>query len=457
MICSVFQKGISFITVPIFTRMLTPEDFGLFNIFNSWSGIITVFATLNLSAGVFNNGMTKYPDKQIKYTSSMQGLSATITFVLFLLFLPFQNLVSSLIGLPIHLIYLMFINFLLLPALAFWSVRQRYNYKYKALVIITLTNSILVPLTGILAINLTEYKIEARIYTSILVALISSLFIYIYTYIKGKTFFNKEFWLFALKFNIPLIPHYLSSIVLSSSDRIMIEKIEGLDKAGIYGIAYSVSMIMTFVTGAINSSFIPWTYKEIKSIKYKRLFKTSKIIIILVFIIVTVAMLFAPEIILIMAPKEYYEAIWVIPPVTASILIMFISSLFSNIEFYFEKTKFVMIASTSGAVLNIVLNFLFIPIFGYMVAGYTTLICYLLFTIMHGIFMRKIVKDKNISEQIYDYKFIVKTIFAMFAVIGLSLILYNYLILRYIVILIIAIVLICLRNKFINIFKELKG
>ncbi len=62
-----------------------------------------------------------------------------------------------------------------------------------------------------------------------------------------------------------------------------------------------------------------------------------------------------------------------------SVFFMFLYPLFANIEFYYEKTKFVMVASCSGALLNILLNYIFIGLYGYYAAGYTTLICYMVF------------------------------------------------------------------------------
>ena len=78
-ICNVLQKGISMITVPVFTRLLTTEQYGVYSVYQSWYSIIGVFATLNLYYGVFNNGMIKYEKDKNAFTSSMQGLTTTVT------------------------------------------------------------------------------------------------------------------------------------------------------------------------------------------------------------------------------------------------------------------------------------------------------------------------------------------------------------------------------------------
>lgn len=87
---------------------------------------------------------------------------------------------------------------------------------------------------------------------------------------------------------------------------------------------------------------------------------------------------FAPEVIAVFAPLEYHDAIWVIPPVAMSVYFMFAYGFFACFEFYYEKTTYISIATSVGAVVNVVLNYIFINIFGYYAARYTILLCYIL-------------------------------------------------------------------------------
>lgn len=80
---------------------------------------------------------------------------------------------------------------------------------------------------------------------------------------KGKCFFNKRYWKYALLFNVPLIPHYLANYALGQSDRIMIGKLIGSSEAAFYSVAYTISMMMMLIISAINNSFIPYLYKEL--------------------------------------------------------------------------------------------------------------------------------------------------------------------------------------------------
>ena len=81
LICSFVQRGISVISTHIFTRLLTPAEYGLFSVFTSWLGIVTVIVTLNLFGGLYMQGLVKFDNKRQQYSSAMQGLCLTLVVV----------------------------------------------------------------------------------------------------------------------------------------------------------------------------------------------------------------------------------------------------------------------------------------------------------------------------------------------------------------------------------------
>lgn len=220
---------------------------------------------------------------------------------------------------------------------------------------------------------------------------------------RGKRLFDGEIWKFALKFNLPLIPHFLSTIILQQSDRIMIGNICGKEKAAIYGVSYSVATVLLIINTAVIDSIIPWTYNCLKQKKYDKLPFVSFVSLLGIVFLNIIATLCAPEIITIMAPESYYQAVYIIPPVAISNVFIFMYNLFANIEYFYEKTKLVAVASCASAIINIVLNSIFINIFGFIAAGYTTMVCYIMYAIFHYCFMRYILRKQNINVHIYSY------------------------------------------------------
>lgn len=455
--CSILQKGISFIIVPIFTRLLTTEEYGQVSIYQSWNSIISIFATLNLSYGVFNNGMTKYPQDRDGYTSALQGLSTVVTLAVFLIYLPFHSVIDCFTGLPFIVMLFMFGELLVAPAISFWSARQRYEYKYIILVSYSIFISVISPVIGVVAVINSQRRGIARIVSIALVNICAGLIFYIINVLKGGKFFSKEYWIFALKFNIPLLPHYLSMILLSQSDRIMIEKMFGETEVAIYSVATTFSLVMNIVTSSINNSYIPWTYQNLKINNIQKIKKTTNIVLIAVALISVVPIILAPELMSIIAPVEYADAIWIIPPISTSVFFTFVYTLFGNIEFYFEKTKFVMIASSLVAVSNIVLNALFMPMFGYMAAGYTTMACYIMFSIAHFIFMKRTCKKELGIKSVYDDKTILIISFAYLILGAIMMLLYRFVLIRYLLLLLSLVVVIIKRKKIIGFVNKLRN
>lgn len=454
-VSSMLQKGISLITVPLFTRLLTTEQYGQFTLYQSWLSLVTIFATLYLYYGVFNNGMTKYKQDRQRYIAAMQGLSTVATLVVFAVYAVAMPFWENLLQLPRVVILFMFVEMLFSPAMQYWSARQRYEFKYKALTVVTVTMSLANPLLGLLAVHLTAEKGIARILSASLVNAVFGLAFYCLNFARGKTFYQAQYWKFALGFNIPLIPHYLAQMVLSQSDRLMIGKMFGETPVAIYGLACSLGMVMAFVTGSINNSFIPWTYQQCDRQAYDELGRKSNLLVLFVGGIALLPAIAAPEIVYCMAPSAYRDAIWIIPPIALSNYIVFLYSLFANVEFYFEENKFVMAASCMAAAANLVLNFLCMPRFGYIAAAYTTVICYVLLAVGHYLFMKRILRKNGVQGTIYPIRTMVLFTAALTGVmLGIQL-LYPYPAVRYGVVAVAAVGLFIKRKAVLAFVKSI--
>lgn len=454
-VCNILQKGISFIVVPIYVRMLTTWEYGQYTVFQSWREILIIFATLNLYCGVFTKAMVDHPDDRDRYTSCMQTLSTLITVALLVVYLAAKDFWNQCLDMDSTTVLMMFAYFITYPAFQFWCVHQRVVYRYQRMVAVTLLVSVLTPVLSVALLELTDLRAEAVIYGSMLVQIAVGSFFYVWQYIKGKCFVHKEYWISAIKFNIPLIPHYLSLIALSQVDRIMIKEMCGDDKAGIYSFTFSISQLMNIFTNAINSATVPWIYENLRSKRYDAIAKVSNGLCLLIGIMTMGVILISPEIVKIMGTEDYMEAIWIIPPVSMGVFFTFCYGLFSNVEFYFSATRYVMIASAVAAVVKVILNWMIIPQFGYLAAGYTTLLCYILLSLLHYMYLRRICKNEINGAAVYDVKTMLLLSLAMMCMMFICLLLYNNTLLRYGVILAALVVIFCYRKKIIGIVKQI--
>ncbi len=286
-------------------------------------------------------------------------------------------------------------------------------------------------LVGVFFVIHAADKVTARILGLVLVELIGYSAFFWIQILRGKKFFCYKFWKHALLFNIPLIPHYLSQTVLNSADRIMIERMCGAAEAGIYSLAYSISLIMTLFNTALMQTISPWMYKKIKTKQIGTIAPIAYLTLCAIAIVNVLLIAFAPEAVAIFAPASYYDAIWIVPPVAMSVYFMYSYDLFAKFAFYYEKTKFITAGSVIGAISNILLNFIFISQFGYCAAGYTTLACYIVYSVGHYIFMNKVCDAFCDGARPYSMK-VYLLITLSFMLIGFILLFtYSYNLLRY--------------------------
>lgn len=403
-ICNFLQRGTAFITVPVFTRLLTTEEYGVCNVYFAWFEIFLLITSLKIPYEGLNNGLIRHEEDKDGYTSSAAGLIMVMTLSVGIVYLLFHRQINRITGLSSLIMGLMFVQLFFNPPLMLWTNRERFDFHYRWPTVITLISTILNPVIAVLAVLNTSYRAEARIIASVAVQSFFGLIVLIFLFKKGKLFFKKEYWDFALRFNLPLIFYYISQSILNQSDRIMINYYEGSGNAAIYSVAYSAATIILLLVSAVNGSFNPWMYKKLKAGHLSEVRRTSGLLCLMVAGATLAMSLFAPVLVRIMATSDYSQAIWVIPPVASSVFFVFLYMMFANIEMYYNETKGIPLISIIGSAANLILNAIFIPVYGYVAAGWTTLVCYMLLTLLHYLLMRKACRKHRVNERLFPEK-----------------------------------------------------
>lgn len=431
-VCNVLNKGVALLTTPIFTRFLTEEEFGEFTLFQSWYAILVIFTSLNVFLAGYQKGLILFKNDILSFTSSQLGLTTFITIFFFVIYLLFYNFWQGIFNLAVPLMIAMFLELLTMPAVELWAARLRFDFKYKSYVYLTIAMSLVSTAVAVIAVIFCKYKIEARVFSDVGVKFLFSGVIFIFIFFKGKKFFSSKYWKYSLIFNLPLIPHYISHFILNQSDRIMIGYFESKVQVAYYGLAYTLSMVMLFVINGINNSFCPTVYKFINSDNYnfEKINSDACWYTLLVFVLCLVTMIIAPELIYIFAGNKYMAAVYIVPPVSASVFFIFLYSLYSNIEYYYQKTIGISAATFLSAILNVILNYIFIKKYGYYAAAYTTLFCYLLLSFIHFVFFKRLAVKHNLIR-IYNIKFQLSLCVILIICVFLFTLIYNHTIIRY--------------------------
>ena len=456
-VASLFTKGLGIITTPLFTRLMTSAEIGEFNNFQAWYTIINVVATFSLSSGTFSVAMFEFPDDRDRYSSSVLGLSfvaAAFTSVIYFISPEFWN---GCLSLSTPEMIIMLISFFFIPATDYRIVRLRYEYRYKQLISITLLNAVIGTALSIALVFISQNRgvdnlAPSRIFGSYGVQCAIGLTICVFLIAKGKVLYDKKYWKYAIISTSPLIVGALAKHVLELSDRTMITKIVGMSETGIYSTLYSVSALSTIVWTAIESSLLPYIFENLRQEREEKISKIIKPLLIVYALVCFGLTLIAPEIVRILATKEYYESIYIMPPVACGMFFTAIYNIFGDVLLYQKKTNCIMVSTIIASVANIGLNYIYIQRYGYLAASYTTLICYILMGLFQYLFMRHFYKRK-----VFDIKFIVLLSILLIIICMSCLALYNWPYIRYAIIVAMVICLIVWRKNIMSLFKLMRS
>jgi len=421
-----FTKGIAFLTLPIFTRLLSTEDYGIVSLFTSWVGIFSIIISLDLMGSV-GRGKTEFKERYDEFASSILFLSLIIFSIFLTFFILFSDFFSNLVGLEKPLFYLMIFGSYFTFVLNFTLSKFRFEYKYKVTSIITILKALVA--VG-LSIYLILYVFDQNEYYGRIVGQMSPLFIVgviflFYILFKGKKLVDFKYWKFALVLSIPLIPHNISHIINSQFDRIVIDRYVGSAETGIYSFAYNLSMIVTVLLSSINTAWVPWFFEKMEKMDYSNIKNKGKMFRDIFTIGFGLMLLLSPEIVKIMADESYWEGLVILPIVFLGIYFQFLYTFEVNVEFFLKKTSLISLGTMLSAGINVGLNFWLVPKYGYMAAAYTTLISYMFLFIFHYIFTSKVIKMK-----IFGLKFHSFAIISSFSITIFFIIFQNYLFIR---------------------------
>lgn len=436
-IANVITRGLAIITVPIFTRIMTTAQIGQVNLYNSWYGMISVIATLSLTSGGFSVAMKEFEHERDQYLSSILTLTTSIALGISLVYFINPDFWNNITGLPTVLMILILVGLVVAPATDFWFARQRYEYRYKLSGVISVSSAIVAAVISVMAVIHTDQAdktAEVRLVSNYIVVYGVALCIWIYIFLKGKKFVDLRYWKYSLALSIPLIGYSIASQVLSTADRIMIGKMVSESAVGVYGTIYSVSSIFTMVWTAINASFVPYLYQNIDNKENKSVREVSFTLIGAYALVAIFLVLIAPEIVKILATEEYYEAIYIMPPIAAGVFLTAVSNMYSNVLLYLKSSKYIMYASAVAAAMNVLLNYVFIKLYGYMAAAYTTMVCYMIMTVLLAFWANnKFSKKGDSLGRVYYNKRILLLCIFVTAILLSGMLLYHFSILRYLI------------------------
>ena len=395
-VANVSIRAVAIVTTPIYTGMLTTADYGKANTFNSWIDVFNVFACLCV---VYSIGRAKldYSDRFDEYMSALQGLSSSFGLILLVLAFIFRESLAGWIHYEVPLAVGLFAYLCVSPSVEYMMQKCRYEYRYKENILISVIRCVgQVALSILLMLLFNDSRYIGKILGVMLPTAIMGIIFYVRFIVKGRVFYNREYWVYALKIGLPMIPHALALILLAQMDRIMIKGICGDGEAGLYIFGYSFATLLMIFTNAIGQAYLPWFNETLYDGKADKIRQVQKKLVLLGCFLSLIFIAAAPEALMLLSisNNSYWIAKYVVPPIVLGTLAQYFYTNYVNVEIFCKKTSIIAAGSCFAALVNYVLNHTFIPRFGYIAAAYTTLASYVVLMVMHYIMVRFVLRRK---------------------------------------------------------------
>ncbi len=388
----VLLNGISIITGPLFSRMLGTSGYGVLKIYNIWASVVAILFTLQ-TQGTLVNARVEYPEEeQDRYQSSVLFLSLLMFLVCTAVIGVFLHPLSRLLKLEPLLI-----GFMLLQAFGTYCVNflnTKYTYEFKAgrnmvmSLAVTLVNLVL---SVVLILQLPQEikyygRVAAIASTYALVGIPACILILL----RGRTLFDREYWKFCIVLAVPAVFHNLSDLILGQSDQVMLQHMIDTSAVGCYGYAWQFANILFIIFGALNRTWCPFFFDEMKEGKQDAMMDKTRNFLELFTILACGFILLTPEVYHVYAREDYWSGTGIIPLFVASYYINFLCTFPVNFEYYHKQTKVVAAVTISSSLLNVALNYVLIQAIGMPGAALATALSHGVQLCLHHLYCRKL-------------------------------------------------------------------
>ena len=401
LIANMIGMVVSLVALPILTNLLSTSDMGIATSFITLKNIVTIILLLSMYISIDKIFVTlKQEEDRYKFLSSIYIFSTIAGIVIYAIYFIFRDFLNPILGFDTKFMTLMFVMCLLINGCTLMNSYWNFCNKAKNTFIYNLLVS---PVSQILSIILV-YVLATNKYLGRIIGvdffnIVLGLFCGIIILVRGKFTIKKQYVKESLQISLPMVPHLLAQVFLSSCDLLMIKNMVGESQAGIYSVAYTIANILYTISLQIFKPWSPWVYRRIENKETDSIKENSKIVMHVIWILCIGLFTLAPELIKLFINAEYVEASVIVAPICLGIFFQMMYIFFYDIEYFHKKNIQIAVFSIITAVINIILNAIAIKIWGYQAAAYTTVISYFILCILHYFGMRKV--DKT---QYYDIK-----------------------------------------------------
>lgn len=378
---TVLTRGISFILLPVYTQALSPEEFGLLDYFVALGAIASIVITLEIMQGLARYIPECLEDgkKKRDYASTCMWFVLGAYTAMLVLVSTFSNqLAVLLLDAPgkAGLVELAGWSYWVAGVLNILHGQLRWELRAATSALLSLLAALLTVACTVVLVVWLQWGIRGALLAQVaggLLALLPSL------YLTRSSFglrFDGASLRRMLAYSTPLIPSSLAVVFALYFDRIALKELMSLSDVGIYAVGQKISLVVTLALVGFRSALTPLIYaNHARDSTPGDLAKIFRVFCVAALAMTLCLSVFAREIVGLISSEAFHGAASVVPLLIFSVLLANMYIFAPGLELS-RKTGSISAINIAVAVLNLVLNYLLIPVFGILGAALSALLAF---------------------------------------------------------------------------------
>ena len=357
-------KGLAFLTTPLFARLMLPSDYGEFINFANWQSLLLII----VSAELFNTlsrAYYDYTEEYDQYASSVVILGVLLNIFFYVFFLVSRSWIFNIVAIPEKYVHLMFFVMLMQGARQVYQVKERTLYRYKSSAAVSVLSSVIPTVISIFIVLLvpTTDRLDARMYGFYIPYALIGIYC-IFALLRNKVSFRWSHCKYAIVLALPLLVHYLTTYLLSSTNTIITKSCLGAEIAAMVSIAVSIMNILILLFQAASGALTTWIMDNLEKNNAASVRKCINYCAAAVVVICMAIMILAPELVLIIGGAKYKAAAFLIPGLTLAVFFQILSTFFTIVLTYRKKVVGTAVLTGVVAVISVLSRLYLLPRFG---------------------------------------------------------------------------------------------
>lgn len=382
-LANIFTRFLQILLLPLYTRLLSPGDYGILAVVTTVSTILGIFVTFQLDSSVFRWFLQTEDENDRKKTFAswiwcQLSVSSAVTLIIFLYQIVFGLKIQNgdqtddigiyLVLASATIIFMTFEN----AMLTFLRVQRK---KWASLIAVVVGALITILIT-IYLVAVLKWGVFGVLAAGLLANILKGIFVVFY--LRGwlsPGYFNFPRFKEMLAYSLPLVPAGLSLWIVGLVDRLFLIHYSSAAETGLYHIGNSLSSIVTIIVTGFLQAWSPFAFSISETPDAKKTYAAAlEFFLIITCLVSVITGFFSPEILRIVTTEPYYEAYNTVGILCLSNVLLGVYQISGIGLALVKKTTPIFYATFIAAIINIVLNFILIPPYGRMGAAWATLL-----------------------------------------------------------------------------------